>query len=104
MRAGRVVGSVVLAMPVMVMLGMTLMSVAVPVAMVVVAMAAAGQLEDGEAHPGGDQDHADDRVLRALKRRAELQPDGDDHAAEDDREQDVRDPSQPERRATCERG
>ena len=62
---------------------------------VVVVMAAAGQLKHGEADARGDQDRAHDRVLGALDGRAELESNGDDHAAQDDRHQDMSDPGQP---------
>ena len=55
---------------------------------------AAGELERCEAEPGRDQNRPDDRVLRALRPRAELQPDGDDDRAEHDRDEHVRDPCQ----------
>jgi hypothetical protein len=56
---------------------------------VVVVVALTGQLQDGEPETGGDQDRAHDRALCALDRRAELKADGDDHAAEHDRDQDM---------------
>jgi hypothetical protein len=53
-----------------------------------------GQFEDDEANARGDQQTADDRVLGALDGRAELQADRDDHTAQHDREQNVRDASE----------
>ena len=61
---------------------------------VVVGVTVTGQFEHEEADPGGDQDAADHRVLRVLDRRAQLQSDHDDHAAEPDRDQHVRDSGQ----------
>ena len=64
------------------------------VVLVVVVVAAAGQLQGGKAKARGDQDPTHDRVLSALDRRAKLESDGDDHAAEHDRHQDVGHPGQ----------
>ena len=61
---------------------------------VVVMVAVTGRFEHEKADPGGDQDAADDRVLRVLDRRAELQPDQDDQGTQRDRDQYVRQPSQ----------
>jgi hypothetical protein len=54
----------------------------------------AGELERREPHAGEDQDDADDRVLGALDRRAELEADRDDDRAEQQRDQDMRDAGQ----------
>lgn len=64
------------------------------VVVVVVVVTAAHQLQDGEPETGGDQDRAHDGVLGALDGRAELESDGDDHAAEHDRDQDMGHPGQ----------
>jgi hypothetical protein len=61
---------------------------------VVIVMAVAGQLEDGEPEPRGDQDRAHDRVFGALDGRAELKSDGDDHTAEHYRHQHMGHPGQ----------
>ena len=63
--------------------------VVVVVMIVVVTWPAPGGLERGEADAGGDQQAPDDRVLGARRPRAELQPDGDEHRPQHDREQDV---------------
>ena len=72
------------------------MTVSVPGIRLVVLMVVAvtGQLHDRESQAGGDQDRAHDRALGALDGRAELESDGDDHAAEHDRHQDMGHPCQ----------
>jgi hypothetical protein len=62
---------------------------------VFVMVAVAGHLEYEKADPCGDQDAANDRVLRMLDRRAKLQTDHDDQRTKPDRDQHVRQPSQP---------
>ncbi len=54
-----------------------------------VSVTVAEQVEGEEADAGGDEQAADDGVLGALHRRAELQPDHHDHRPEDDRHQHV---------------
>jgi hypothetical protein len=61
---------------------------------VVMSMAVPGQLQEHERHSRGDQHGADDRVLGALDRRAELEAHGDDHATQDDRYDHVGHPGQ----------
>jgi len=65
------------------------MRVAVTVGVVPVSVTA--ELECREAESGRHQQAANNRVLRTLDGRAELQPDSDDCAAEDQREQDMGD-------------
>jgi hypothetical protein len=65
------------------------------VRMVVPVVSVPGQLQCREAEAGEDQDGADDGVLRALDRGAELQADGDDDGAEGDRDENVRDAREP---------
>ena len=89
------IGVRVLAVVAMVVMIQTVTVMVVMMMVVVVMVAVTGQLEHEEADPGGDQDAADDRVLRVLDRRAELQPDNDDHGTKPDRNQHVRHPSQP---------
>ena len=88
------IGVRVLAVVAMVVMIQTVTVMVVMMMVVVVMVAVTGQLEHEEADPGGDQDAADDRVLRVLDRRAELQPDHDDHGAKPDRDQHVRQSSQ----------
>jgi hypothetical protein len=50
----------------------------------VVLVAVAGQLQSHKTHARGDEHAAHDRVLSVLDGRAELEPDHDDHTAQDD--------------------
>jgi hypothetical protein len=68
--------------------------VRVPGVGVIVVVAVAGQLQDGEPEAGGDQDRAHNRVLGTLDSRTKLESDGDDHAAQHDRDQDMGHPGQ----------
>jgi hypothetical protein len=61
---------------------------------VIVTVPVAGELKQSEPEARGDQHAADDRVLRALDRRAELKPDRDDDRTEYQRDENVRDASQ----------
>jgi hypothetical protein len=59
-----------------------------------------GELDKRKPEAGEDQDAADDRVLRALHGRAELQPHGDEQASKEDQHQYVCTPAMPDSRAT----
>ncbi len=80
-------GCVIVAVVVQVMV---VVVVVVMVMVVVVMVAVTRQLERGKPDVGCDQHAADDRVLRVLDRRAELQADDDDDRAEHDRHEYVR--------------
>lgn len=75
------------------MIVVVLMRVFVIVVMTV-AVAPPTELQEDEADPGRDQETPYDRALGALDGRPELEPDGDDHPAENDRDQDMRDARQ----------
>jgi hypothetical protein len=93
------VGVVVSVLLLVVTVAVVVIIVAVAVMIVgvvmVVRVAVTGGLEHGEAETGGNQQAADDRVLRAGDGMAKLQADGDDHRAQHDRQQHVRHAGEP---------
>lgn len=78
--------------------------IVVMVMMVTMPVTAAAQLEQAKGDSGRDQDPPDDRVLRMLDGRSELQPDDHDHCAQDHRYKQVSHAGQPrETRDPCHR-
>ncbi len=80
--------------PGMIVVSRVVVFMAVIVVVMAVVVAVTAQLQNHEAHAGGDQNAAHDRVLRALNRRAKLEPHDHDDRAQDDRDQHVGHPGQ----------
>ena len=76
-------------------LAVTLVLFVVVVVIVTVMMSVPAELQSREANAGEDQQAADHRVLCALHRGAKLESDGHDHAAEQERDEHVRDAGDP---------
>ncbi|HVU74572.1 MAG TPA: hypothetical protein VHE83_16540 [Mycobacteriales bacterium] len=66
----------------------------VVVGVVVVTVTTPGELCDGEREARDQEQASDDKVFVSLDRAAELQADGDEDAAQQDRQQDVGDAGQ----------